>query len=172
MTINKQLNGDDLYNRQLTQKNLNAPVIICDGLKTPDNLGSIFRVADAIGSRGIILLDTDIDLNNKKVSKLARSANKLISLEQITLDEFISIRYLFKALYALEITSISLNTFESDISACDAVLIGHESMGIRDEVLKLCDNTFHLPMYGLNGSMNISHALAVFLYEWRRQTNL
>jgi len=172
MTANKQLKGTDLYTRQLKQQELNAPVIVCDGLQTPDNLGSILRVADAIGSKGIILLDSQIDLKNKKISKIARSSDQHISLEPLTLEEFINIRGRFKNLYALEITSQSSNAFESDISKCDAILLGHESRGIREETLALCDGAFHLPMYGINGSMNISHALAVFLYEWRRQEKL
>jgi len=169
MTVNKQLKGIDLYTRQLNQQALNAPVIVCDGLQTPDNLGSILRVADAIGSKGIILLDSQIDLKNKKISKLARSSDQHISLTQLSFEEFIKLRDRFKNLYALEITSQSSNAFESDISNCDAILLGHESKGIREQTLALCNGTFHLPMYGINGSMNISHALAVFLYEWRRQ---
>jgi len=169
MTNDRQIKGGDLYTRQLKQQVLNAPVIICDGLQTPNNFGSILRVADAIGSQGIILLDSQIDLKNKKISKIARSTDSRVSVEQFSIQEFNNIRSRFKNLYALEITSQSSNAFESEISHCDAVILGHESWGIREEVLSLCDGTFHLPMYGINGSMNISHALAVFLYEWRRQ---
>ena len=164
-----QLNGNELYQRQLKHKKLNAPVIICDGLQTPDNLGSILRVADSIGSKGIILLDSQIDLKHKKITKLARSADKHIQLEQMSFEEFSNNHNHFKNLYALEITSQSSNAFGSNILPCDAVLLGHESRGIREEALALCNGAFHLPMYGFNGSMNISHALAVFLYEWRRQ---
>ncbi|RDH82622.1 MAG: hypothetical protein DIZ80_10085 [endosymbiont of Galathealinum brachiosum] len=172
MPDEKQLNGSDLYKRQSRNTKLNAPVIVCDGLQTPENLGSILRVADAIGSARIILLDNQIDLSNKKISKIARSTDKHISLDSLSFNEFINIRNQFNHLYALEITSHSIDVFKSDISSCDAILIGHESRGIRDEALALCTGSFHLPMYGINGSMNISHALSVFLYEWRRQHQL
>lgn len=172
MTNEKQLNGSDLYKRQLKNTELNAPVIVCDGIQTPENLGSILRVADAIGSARILLLDNQIDLNHKKISKIARSTDKHISLESLSFNNFIKISEQFNHLYALEITSHSLDVYKSDISSCDAILIGHESRGIRAEALALCTGSFHLPMYGLNGSMNISHALAVFLYEWRRQHQL
>ena len=172
MTNNIQLDGNELYNRQINNRDFNAPYIICDGLKSPDNLGAILRVADSVGSKKIILLDSKMDLNNKKITKLARSADKFIKLEKMSLGDFKVYRKRFKKLFALEITNSSSNVFDSDISPCDAILIGHESVGIREEVLTLCDNTLHLPMYGFNGSMNISHALIVFLYEWRRQNNL
>jgi len=172
MTLNTQLNGDQLYKRQIDKRKLNAPVIICDGLKTPDNLGAILRVADAAGSSEIILLDSLIDIKNKKISKLSRSTDKFINLKSMSFENFIMYRSRFSNMLALEITTVSSNIFDSDISHCDAVILGHESTGIREKVLALCDNTFHLPMFGTNGSMNISHALIVFLYEWRRQDNL
>jgi len=172
MTHNRQLNGDELYKRQIDKRKLNAPVIICDGLKTPDNLGSILRVADAAGCKEIILLDSQIDINNRKITKLSRSTDKFIKLKSITFEEFKTYRNKFEKILALEITTTSSNLFDSDISICDAVIIGHESIGIREKVLALCDNSLHLPMYGLNGSMNISHALIVFLYEWRRQETI
>ncbi len=169
MTSNTQLDGAQLYARQLKQKNINAPFIICDGLQTPDNLGSILRVADAIGSRGIILLDNTIDLKHKKITKLSRSANQQVPIETLSFNEFRQRHNDFKNLFALEITSQSKDVFSADIAACDALLIGHESTGISEKALALCNGSFHLPMFGVNGSMNISHALAVFVYEWRRQ---
>jgi len=38
-----------------------APDIICDGIQTPQNFGSILRVADALGCNNIILLDSELD---------------------------------------------------------------------------------------------------------------
>ena len=172
MTLNTQLNGDELYKRQIDKRKLNAPVIICDGLKTPDNLGSILRVADAAGSNEIILLDSQIDIKSRKITKLSRSTDKFIKLKTMSFKEFESYRDCFKKIIALEITTTSSNLFDTNISSCDAVIIGHESVGISEKLLALCDNTLHLPMFGLNGSMNISHALIVFLYEWRRQETI
>ena len=170
MVSDVQIKGQDLYQRQQSHKCSNGPVIICDGLQTPDNLGSILRVADATGSKKIVLLDSELDLANKKISKLARSTDRHLSLEHSSLADFIDSYHQYNFLCALEITTTSENVFNADIKQCDAVIVGHESYGIREEVLALCNATYHLPMFGINGSMNISHALAVFLYEWRRQT--
>ena len=169
MNNGKQIKGQALYNLQQLNKNLNGPTIICDGLQSPENLGSILRVADAAGSQNIILLDSGLDLSHKKLSKLARSTDRHLTIQHSTLDEFITYRHQFKALFALEITDKSLDAFQTDITACDGLILGHEAGGVRDDLLSLCDKAIHLPMYGVNGSMNISHALAIFLYEWRRQ---
>ena len=169
MSGGKQIKGRELFERQQKNKNLNGPVIICDGLQSPDNLGSILRVADAAGSAEIILLDSGLDLGNKKLSKLARSTEKHLKITHLTLADFLQLRNRFKCLCALEITDMSKNVFETDITSCDALVLGHEAGGVGEQLLDACDKAIHLPMFGVNGSMNISHALAVCLYEWRRQ---
>ena len=169
MPIGDQIRGQDLFLRQQPNKNGNGPVIICDGIQTPENFGSILRVADAAGSQNIWLLDSDLDLKSKKLSKLARSADQHLKIDHLSLSCFVEKRTHFKNLCALEITTHSINIFETDISSCDGIIIGHESLGIRPKLLSYCDRAIHLPMYGTNGSMNVSHALSVFLYEWRRQ---
>jgi len=169
MSSDKQIKGRDLYLRQQTLKNTNGPTIICDGIQTPENFGSILRVADATGSETIILLDSDLDLTSKKLSKLARSSNQHLNIQHQTLEIFLQNWPQFKHLCALEITNQSTSLFDTDIAHCDAVVVGHESLGIRGQLLESCDSAIHLPMFGTNGSMNVSHALVVFLYEWRRQ---
>jgi len=170
MNSDTQIKGGDLFLRQKNKTQFNAPTIICDGLQTPENLGAILRVADASGSKGIILLDSELNLKNKKISKISRSASQNIPVKHFSLQEFKTIRSQFNHVVALEITQKSSDLFESEIINCDAIILGHESTGIRNETLALCDNAVHLPMFGVNGSMNISHAIAIFLYEWRRQT--
>jgi len=170
MSSDRQLSGKELYQRQKNLKRADGPAIICDGLQTPDNLGAILRVADAAGSSRILLLDCELDLNSKKLSRIARSSERHIQIESLELQQFTQMRHSFQALYALEITQQSQSIYERSLTPCDGILLGHESRGIRAELLSLCDANIHLPMYGVNGSMNISHALAVFLFEWRRQT--
>lgn len=167
--IEKQLTGKQLHLQQLSLKQLNAPTIICDGIQTPENFGSILRVADATGSQKIILLDSDLDLRHKKLSKLARNTQQNLVLEKMTFDDFIATQYNYKHIVALEITTQSCSLFDALLINCDAVIVGHESSGIRQRLLALCHASVHLPMFGTNSSMNISHALSVFLYEWRRQ---
>lgn len=169
MSSGEQIKGQELYLRQQTNINKNGPTIICDGIQTPENFGSVLRVADATGCQNIWLLDSKLDLNSKKLTKLARSSDQHLDIKHLTLESFIEKRAQFKQLFALEITTQSSNLFETDISRCDGIVIGHESLGIRIELLNICDSAIHLPMYGTNGSMNVSHALTVFLYEWRRQ---
>lgn len=169
MSSGEQIRGRDLFLRQQSNSNNNGPTIICDGIQTPENFGSILRVADATGCQSIRLLDSELDLANKKLSKIARSTEQHLNIQHLTLEHFIEQRHRFKQLCALEITTQSTSLFDTNISRCDGIVIGHESSGIRASLLSYCEGAIHLPMYGINGSMNVSHALSVFLYEWRRQ---
>ncbi len=164
-----QLKGKALLKRQQQSSTRTGPVVICDGIQTPENFGSILRVADAMGSHSIRLLDSDLDLQNKKLSRLARSANKHLDIQHQSLEHFLQQRQQYSQLYALEITSNSHDLSQARITGCDGIIVGHESQGICPALLDSCDMALHVPMYGINGSMNISHALAIFLYQWRCQ---
>jgi len=66
MSCGKQLRGSELFTRQQKQAEKFAqqkpgPDIICDGIQTPQNFGSILRIADALGCNTIILLDSELD---------------------------------------------------------------------------------------------------------------
>lgn len=174
MSCGKQLRGNQLFLRQQAQaekfaQQKTAPDIICDGIQTPQNFGSILRVADALGCNNIILLDSELDLKHKKLSRLARSCEQHLNIRQYSLQEFLIQHQDYHSLYALEITSESSELFSSNIIDCDGIIIGHEAQGVRQALLDICTRAIHLPMHGINGSMNVSHALAVFLYEWHRQ---
>lgn len=176
MSSGQQLRGDELFLRQQKQaekfaQQKPAPDIICDGIQTPQNFGSILRVADALGCNNIILLDNELDLGHKKLSRLARSCEQHLHISQCSLQEFLAQHQRYHSLCALEITSESSDLFNSQIADCDGIIIGHEAQGVRQALLDICAQAIHLPMYGVNGSMNVSHALTVFLYEWRRQQN-
>lgn len=171
MATGQQIKGQALFQRQSENQQFNGPDIICDGIRTPENFGAILRIADATGCKTIILLNSDLDLNSKKLGKLARSTNQHLDIRSMSLAEFTDYSRTYKQICALEITTDSRDAFRTDISQCDAIVVGHESQGISPGILELCSQAIHLPMFGVNGSMNLSHALAVCLYEWRRQAN-
>jgi|GEM_PF-5604445 len=136
MSCSKQLRGDALFSRQQQQAEKlaalkSAPDIICDGIQTPKNFGSILRVADALGCNNIMLLDSELDLSHKKLSRLARSTEQHLNINQCSLDDFLTQQHRYHSLCALEITSQSSDLFNSTISDCDGVIIGHEAQGVR-----------------------------------------
>lgn len=174
--IGHQLEGRVLYERQkklgASQTLAPAPVIIAAGLQLPVNMGSLLRLADAVGTAQVIFAGTKS--SPAMLTGLRRTASNcdtLIDWKFCPLDEFIEQAESFQPLIALELTSESHNLFEVELPSQCAFVIGSERYGIPDPLLAHCQQAVHIPMYGVNGSMNVTHALAIALFEWRRQQN-
>lgn len=174
--IERQLEGFELYNKQKQIKqNLenNTPIIVADNLKTPENIGSILRLSEAVGCQKIIFINEESSTTIKyfnRIRKTATGAEKLVDWEFKTYQELLEQKFLdLYTIVAIEITDKSTNVFNTSLPTNCIFVIGNESYGISENLLKKCDYSVHIPMYGLLGSMNVSHALAIVLYEWKRQ---
>ena len=166
----KQIDSQKLFNQQKDCKDYRPGLkVIIDDIKSQDNLASIFRVADAAGCNHIILQSDCEITKSKQFTRIARSTEKFINLELLSKTDFINSVNEYKPLVAVEITTESENIFDSVLPAECAFVIGNEQNGISHELLEACQQAVHIPMFGHNGSMNVSHALAIALFEWRRQ---
>ena len=132
------------------------------------NVGAVLRIADAVGcSRAIFIRDKPYRM--KKIRKTARNCTELVNWEVCSFQEFMSMISTLPPLTALELTSRSSNIYRTALPGVCTLVIGSERNGIPPAILEQCRKAVHIPMYGVNGSMNVTHALAVALYEWRRQ---
>ncbi len=167
----RQLEHHEVVN---TQKRF--PVaIVCDNLSIAENVGMAFRLAEAMGVSNICLCGSTPAPPNKKLEKVARStvnhvgfqvyANTLDCIQELAKDGF--------SIYCLEITTISQPIQKVDFKQSNkiAIVIGAESHGVQDEVLKHVDKHIHIPMYGKNSSMNVIQSLSMALYEITNQIN-
>jgi len=168
-----QLEGQELYRRQKKVMNYSDNIkIVAIDIRTPENLASIYRLADAAGCKSIILVGDNSCHETKQFSRISRATERFLDVEIYTVAEFIKENERFQPLLAIEITSASTNLFETSLPDKCSFVVGNERKGIEEKILNLCEQAIHLPMFGNNGSMNVSHALAVSLFEWRRQAGL
>ena len=170
--VGEQLDGKELYERQkllrASQKILPAPTIVAVRLKVSENIGAVLRLADAVGSPRVIFLN-DQDHNIRQVHRAARNAESFVKWDVMDAEEFLKDAATFQPLIALELTSASTDIFTTQLPAHFTFVVGSERHGIPQELLAHCQQAVHIPMFGVNGSMNVTHALAVGLFEWRRQ---
>ncbi|MGY5353222.1 TrmH family RNA methyltransferase [Wenyingzhuangia sp. IMCC45533] len=165
----EQLRHDDVTNN--TQK---FPlVVVGEELRTPQNVGMSLRVSEAFGVHSFYLNSNSPDLNNRLVQRTARNTEK--NIQTIFYDDIITTLDKLKqenyTLIALEITDHSKNveTYHFNQHHKIALVVGSERFGIQKEVLNKCDLSIHIPMYGLNSSMNVVNSLSVSLYEITKQ---
>lgn len=147
-------------------------IIVCDHVSGPANAGSIFRLADAFGVQEIIFCGNTPDVTSSRLRKTARNTERTVRFREseniaITL---INLREQGFNTIALEIDSTSIPIAEVHIANMSKIslVIGAESTGVTPEALKQCAVIAHIPMHGINSSMNVAQAAGIALYELTR----
>lgn len=70
------------------------------------------------------------------------------------------------SIVGLEQTSSSSSSYDFKWPHKTVLVVGHESNGISQEILDVCDHTVEIPLYGLPFSLNVSHALSISLSSY------
>ena len=146
--------------------------LICDNVTNTPNIGSLFRISDALGVEELIFCGENLQLG-KRMKKTSRSTEKYVShkVESDILQVVTSLKAKRYFIIALEITdsSISLDNFLLNTNQPIALIIGNENIGVSEDILKLADEIVHIKMFGENTSMNVVQATSITLYELTKQ---
>ena len=142
--------------------------LVCDQLTGAANIGSIFRLADAFGVQKIYFLQSEFEFN-RRTEKTSRSTHKYVAYEFIpTLEQLPFIKNLKEGnTIALEITNTSKAIQKLNIQPelPTYLFIGNENYGVSASALNVVEQSYHIPMFGKNSSMNIAQATSIALYE-------
>ena len=137
------------------------------------NVGSLFRLADALGIEKIYLTGNSIKPPNDKIKRTSRSTEKVVpfAYHQNPLDVIASLKEQDYTIISLEITSNSIDigklAIEKDEKIC--LILGAENKGVDETLLAASDMTVHIPMLGKNSSMNVANACAIATYAITQQ---
>lgn len=143
----------------------NPIILILDGLTDVGNVGSIFRIADALRIKKIYIYNYDKKFNKKLLKRKSRSTIKYVPFVYINdFEEILQLKKDFK-FYVLDKTnrSVEYNKLSYDKNIC--LIIGSENYGVSQKMIDISDQSIHLPMYGINTSINVATALSVALYN-------
>ena len=159
----KQLTHVDIKNNQQQ-----FPItIVCDAIRTPENIGMCFRISESFGVQKIYFEESSPSTENRIVKKTAR--NTISQIKHAVYNDFNEIIHQLKAegntIIGIEITdkSINIQDFNFKNHKKIVLLLGSERNGIEN--INLVDETIVIPMYGRNSSMDVIHSLAITLYE-------
>jgi tRNA G18 (ribose-2'-O)-methylase SpoU len=158
------------HNTSRFKKKFFPITLICDNVTNAPNIGSLFRIADAMGVEKLIFCGENIPLG-KRMTKASRSTEKYVSFEISKSIETVIKELKSHYLIALEITekSQSLHTLKLATNQPIALIIGNENYGVSEDLLKKCNSIVHIDMYGNNSSMNVVTATSIALYEITKQ---
>ncbi len=148
--------------------------ILAHNINIAGNVGSLFRVADALGIEKLYLTGTTATPPKYKIRKAARASDKHIDYAyyESATELLNTLKSSGTQIICLEITasSIDIRDFKLPTDTSNkanklCLVIGSENEGVATELLSLADQTVHIPMYGENSSMNVATSCAIALYE-------
>jgi tRNA G18 (ribose-2'-O)-methylase SpoU len=164
-----QLSSEELHARQQQQfTDIPGPVVIAVGVVDPFNIGSIFRICEAAGCKEIIFIDST-DIGAQKVKRASRHTSRMVPFQCVSQEGFERIISRLPTLVAVEITSKSNDLYSTHLPQDVALVVGGERYGIPEDILQRCAYAVHIPMFGVNSSMNVATSLGIVLYEWHRR---
>lgn len=138
----------------------------------PMNIGSLFRIADALGVEKIYLSGNSVTPPSAKIKKTSRSAEKYVpfSYEKNPLEVVTRLKQQGYRIVSLEITSQSKDIKTLSFAATDKVclILGAENRGVSQDLLDASDESIHIPMLGVNSSMNVATACSIAAFEITR----
>lgn len=144
--------------------------LLLDQLSDVRNFGAIIRTAECTGVDGIIIQKKGAaPVTGDTIKTSAGAAFKV---------PIVKVNHLKDAVYFLQASGIKIiaATEKTDTSIYDvsfkegcAIIMGAEDVGISPSILKAVDAKAKLPLLGEIGSLNVSVACGIFLYETVRQ---
>lgn len=145
--------------------------VVCDNIRSLENIGSIFRTADALGAAKIFLCGICGCPPQIKISKAALGAEKNIPWEYHRqtwrLVEKLKKEGVFVAALEQDKKSVGYRNFKPKFPL--ALIVGNEVNGVSRSVLKRTDWIISLPMRGKKESLNVAVAFGVAGYEITRR---
>jgi 23S rRNA (guanosine2251-2'-O)-methyltransferase len=145
-------------------------VVVLDGVEDPRNLGAILRTVEAAGADGVLLPDRHSAGLSETVSRASAGG-----LEHVKVA---SIGNVVQAIEGLKKRGLWIVGFDAsgterwdqvDYRRPIALVLGGEGRGIRRLVREHCDHLVSIPLFGHVGSLNVSVAAGIALYEAVRQ---
>ena len=142
--------------------------LILDNIRSMENVGSIFRTADAAGVKKIYLCGITPRPPRKEIDKAALGAVDFVEWEytESIMDLVLSIKQKRIFVIALEQDKRSMKYPEiNPQNSPIALIIGNEINGINPEILDLTDQIIEIPMHGQKNSLNVAVATGIALFE-------
>jgi 23S rRNA (guanosine2251-2'-O)-methyltransferase len=150
--------------------------IILDNVLDTYNVGSIFRLADAVAAEKVILCGQTLTPPNSRIKKASINTWQWVDWEYAAsaIDAISNIKY--------QISNIQIIAVEQDIRSRPfykveyklplVIVVGNETYGVSKEVLDAADLIVEMPMWGVNKSLNVMVSSGIILYEIMKQNFL
>lgn len=150
---------------------IKGDVIVLDDVQDPGNIGTIIRTMIATNFTNLLLTKSSVDVYSPKVVRATMGG--IFKVNVIYSDRENILKFLKENRYNIIGTALqedSIDYREVILNKNNnAYVFGHEGNGISKEILTQLDQKAIIPIYGDIESLNVSIAVAVFLYKMREK---
>jgi len=172
--MSKQLSFDDARPNKAARlaeiKQNRTPIrLLLDSVYDQRNIGGLFRTADASRLAEIVLYNCPFDSKNRKFKKTARSTFQYVPHRILADENDLHIYAQEHQIVCLEYTSKSTILSETSLSLPLTLVLGNEQRGVSQTLLDLSTQSVHLPMMGMQSSLNVCTAGSIAIYELLRR---
>ena len=144
-------------------------VVVLDNIRSLNNIGSVFRTADAFRVAKIMLCGITATPPHRDIHKTALGAENSVDWEyyENTVDCINSLKANGYKVYAVEQAdeSMMLQNFEIKENDKIAIIVGNEVDGVDDEAIYASDGCLEIPQYGTKHSLNVSIATGIVIWD-------
>lgn len=147
-------------------------IIVLDNVRSHNNIGSIFRTADAFLTREIFLCGITATPPHRDIHKTALGATDSVkwTYYESTTEAVSKLKSEGVKILAVEQAegSVELQDVKIENETLYALVFGHEINGVAQEVLDMCDMCIEIPQFGTKHSFNIAVSAGIVLWELNR----
>lgn len=165
----KQLRGGEGNQGKKVLLPKNNIYILLDNVLDTYNIGSAFRLADAVGANRLILCGGSSTPPDHRIKKASINTTEWVTWQYFE-SAVEAIEALRKEVPMIQVVAVEqslkstrFDEFKYKLPIC--IVMGHESEGVSQEVLEQADGIVEMPMFGINVSLNVVVSLGIVLYQ-------
>lgn len=174
----KMIKSRKLKNSELQRKSIQrfkdaekTPlIIVLDNIRSLNNVGSVFRTADAFLVEKIYLCGITAQPPHRDIQKTALGATDSVDWEYV--EDVVALSRKLKEdnihLCAIEQAedAIMLDDFTPESAQKYAIIFGNEVKGVQQEIVSMSDTVIEIPQLGTKHSLNISVSAGVVIWDF------
>jgi len=148
-------------------------MLVLDNVRSLNNIGSLFRTADAFRLEGLYLCGITATPPHREIHKTALGATESVQwvYREETVEAIEELKKDGYNIYSVEQAEGAVMLDQVQLSAHQkyALVLGHEIRGVDQRVVDLSDQCIEIPQHGTKHSLNISVAAGIVIWELFRR---
>lgn len=145
-------------------------VVVLDNIRSLNNIGAVFRTADAFRVERLVLCGITATPPSVEIHKTALGAEDSVCWSHCgsTADAVRALQGEGYKVCALELVkgAVSLENFMVEPEGRYAIVVGHEVDGVDQGIVDICDGCIEIPQEGTKHSLNVAVSTALAIWHF------